>query len=113
MSPTRSSVIVGLISTLIISFSAPVHALGVTAWFLIDVYQTEIGGSGFRIVPDGTVENPDGCPSASAYVSPASTAGSDQRLSLVLAAANAGREVQVILNGCENDQPKIVAIVAR
>lgn len=109
----RSALIVGLASALVFSLSVRAHASGTTSWFLIDVLKTEIQGSGFRIVPEGTVENPDGCSNPTAYFSPATTPANDQRLSLALAASNAGREVQVFLNGCENNEPKVVAIFVR
>lgn len=118
MSSIRRPSLVALIFAFLLSLSLPTQAfaVGFTTFFLIDRLETDSQGPGFKIVPEGTVENPDGCASSAAYhsVVDPSFPGNSQRLSLALVALTAGREARVWISGCSAEGlPRVYRVNVR
>lgn len=113
MSAIRSPLLLALASAFVLSLSASAQADGVTAFFLLENVSNDFD-EGFFIVPQGPVENPDGCSNPVRYhsLSDAASPGNDERFSLALMALAAGREVRVALSGCNNG-PEITSITVR
>lgn len=119
MSSIRCASLIALTLAFVVSLSVPnqAFAFGLTGFFLIDRVETDSEAPGFKIVPEGTVENPDGCASPTAYHSvfdPTIDAGNSERLSFALSALAAGREVRVFISDCsEQGLPRVLRIDVR
>lgn len=79
-----------------------------TAWLKISVVQANTGF--FRMTPNVPMQNPDGCSDADGYIVDYAQAGSDKFLAMALSAQATGFQVQLVVDGCYLNRPKVIGI---
>jgi hypothetical protein len=101
------------VCTLLMAPTAASATINTTPWYHI---LQLIGGwndPNLQILTDGAFSNPEGCPVTGTYFVPATLPGRELLESMAVSAFMGGKEVSFIIDGCENNFPKVIAIKIR
>ncbi len=92
----------------VLSVPAAIAASWSTPWMKISIVQTNTGF--FRLVTNIPIENPDGCADPDGYIVDFAQANSDKFLAMALSAQATGFQVQLVVDGCYQNRPKVIGI---
>lgn len=100
-----------MLATLMVAQSS--QAATYTGWGRITLLVSGRTEAAVRFVPDGAVQNPDGCTNPNGYKTDPSISGTELFNSILLSAYALDHEVQVVIDGCYDGRPRIVEVHAR